>query len=189
VREVVKPMPPKKEMKVWDADQAKTFLKAAAGDRLYALYFLALTTGMRSGEWFGLEGSDVDWSGSIPVQRAVKEIGGKLTLEEVKSAKGRRRIDVPPFVIAVLRDHRRRVEDEGNSCQTVFHDERGGWLQRPNVAQRSFQPLAAKAGVHCTDAQRPSASTTSDTRRPRSCCWEVSTLKSYRRCCGTLREN
>ena len=44
--------PPKdsrKEMKTFDAKQAADFLTAAKKNRLYAMYVLAITTGMRQG--------------------------------------------------------------------------------------------------------------------------------------------
>src|SRR5690606_33592153 len=41
-------------------EQAQRFLRAAEGDRLHALYVLAVTTGMRQGELLGLSWRDVD---------------------------------------------------------------------------------------------------------------------------------
>jgi integrase len=43
--------------------QARTLLDAAGGDRLEALYNLAVTTGMRQGELPGLGWEDVDLKG------------------------------------------------------------------------------------------------------------------------------
>jgi integrase len=48
-RDVAKPRPAKPEIKVYDPDQLARFLDAAKEDRLYALYILALDTGMREG--------------------------------------------------------------------------------------------------------------------------------------------
>ena len=48
------------EMQTWTAEQASTFLRAAAGDRLYAAWLLALACGLRRGELCGLRWSDVD---------------------------------------------------------------------------------------------------------------------------------
>jgi integrase len=44
----------KKEMRPLTAEQTKNFLDAAKGDRLEALYILAITTGLREGELLGL---------------------------------------------------------------------------------------------------------------------------------------
>jgi integrase len=43
-------------------DQARCFLDAVKGDRLEALYVLALTTGMREGELFELQWADVNFA-------------------------------------------------------------------------------------------------------------------------------
>lgn len=55
-------------MHIWTPEQANSFLAtvAAAGDRLGALYVLALTTGMRQGELLALQWSDVLLDGSQP---------------------------------------------------------------------------------------------------------------------------
>jgi integrase len=42
------------DFRVLSSDEAQTFLQAVKGDRLEALYVLAITTGMREGELFGL---------------------------------------------------------------------------------------------------------------------------------------
>ena len=42
------------------SEQAKIFLEAAEGDRLEALYLLAVTTGLRQGGLLGLRWQDVD---------------------------------------------------------------------------------------------------------------------------------
>jgi integrase len=148
VRDVVKPKPPKPEMKVWDADQASSFLKAAMKDRLYCLYVMAIVTGMRSGELFALEWDDVEWeTGSVLVKRTLEEVKGQLTVKEVKTAKGRRRIDLPRFALEALRSHRGRMQSEGHDSRITFCDETGGWLRRPNVTRRSFRPLIASAKV------------------------------------------
>lgn len=46
------PKPVNKEMRYWNQEQVQKFLEIAkeTGDRNYALYFIALVTGMRQGE-------------------------------------------------------------------------------------------------------------------------------------------
>jgi integrase len=56
---VSRPVAPKKEINPYDEDQGRAFLTAAQADRLYAMYVLAITTGMRQGELFGLKRDDV----------------------------------------------------------------------------------------------------------------------------------
>jgi integrase len=53
--------------------QARRFLKAVKGDRLEALYIVALMTGMREGEPLGLRWADVDLDGgALHITRRLK---------------------------------------------------------------------------------------------------------------------
>ena len=54
------PQSPKKEIKPLSEAQVKILLEAAKGTGLYALYVLAVTTGMRQGELLGLKWEDLD---------------------------------------------------------------------------------------------------------------------------------
>ena len=54
------PRPIKKEMRALSPEEARKFLEAVRGDRLEALYLLAITTGLREGELLGLRWRDVD---------------------------------------------------------------------------------------------------------------------------------
>lgn len=143
---VRKPRTAKAEMRVLTAGQVAVFLKAAESDRLYAMYYLAIATGMRQGELFGLKWADIDFEGrSVFVQRTLEEISGKLRLKETKSVKGRRRIELPQRAVAALTAHRKRMLAEGNISAPVFCDATGGHLRRPNVHRRSFYPILKRA--------------------------------------------
>jgi integrase len=74
------PRPVKKEMKPLNLVQARTLLEAARGERLEALYALALTTGMRQGELLGLKWEDLDTeAGTIQVQRTLSTATGVIS--------------------------------------------------------------------------------------------------------------
>jgi integrase len=138
-REIAKPKPRKAEVQVWDRGQVLRFLDAARGDRLYALYVLALDTGMRQGELFALRWADFDFgAGAVLVQRSLEEINGRLRVKETKSARGRRRIDLSRFALAALHEHRKRMLADGHAEAPVFCDLEGGWLRKGNVLRRSY---------------------------------------------------
>ena len=66
------------EMKALNVSQAKALLSAATGDRLEALFYLALNTGLREGKLLGLRWSDLDWkTGALHVQRQLQWISGQ----------------------------------------------------------------------------------------------------------------
>jgi integrase len=147
--EVEKPKPGKPKMQVYDEEQARALLAAASGDRLYALFVLALDTGMRQGELFALEWCDIDFeAGSVQVQRSLEEINGRHRVKEPKSGKGRR-IDVSTFALEALQEHRKAMLAEGCYRQDgpVFSAPEGGWLRKPNFQRRVLRPLQKAANL------------------------------------------
>ncbi len=50
-----------KHVDVWTAEEAKRFLLHVSDQKLYPLYLLALTTGMRLGELLSLKWQNIDW--------------------------------------------------------------------------------------------------------------------------------
>jgi integrase len=148
--DVPKPKPTKEEIHPLNQVQVGGFLKAAKKDRLYPLYVLALDTGMRQGELFGLQWPDIDFeTGSVQVQHSLEEIKGRLRLKDVKTAKARRRIDLANFTLDVLNNHRKRMLVEGRDVKTgpVFCATDGGWLRKSNFARRSFKPALKRGSL------------------------------------------
>lgn len=63
------------EMNILDVDQATRFLIAAQDNPNEALYSLAIHSGMRQGELFGLKWHDLQWNnGELKIQRQVKRM-------------------------------------------------------------------------------------------------------------------
>jgi integrase len=136
----------KKEMKVYGPEEVRRFLEAAEGDRLEALFVLAVTTGLRQGELFGLQWGDMDLdAGTIFVQRQLEEVNGKLNLTEPKSAKGRRRVELPAVAVDALWKHKALMLAEGRLACPVFCDTHGGLLRKSNFIRKVFKPLIQKA--------------------------------------------
>jgi len=147
---VTRPRAPRKTMQTLTPAQAAQFLEAAKGDRLEALYVLAVTTGLRQGELLGLRWPDVNLEvGRLSVRHQLCELRGKLWLDEPKTAKARRQIDLPAVTVTALREHRRRMLAEGHyrSDGLVFCDTQGGPLRKSGLRRRSFEPLLKKAGL------------------------------------------
>ena len=66
------PRPSAREIRPLGVEQVKKLLGAAKGDRLEALYVLAVSTGLRQGEILGLKWEDVDLKeGVLRVRRTV----------------------------------------------------------------------------------------------------------------------
>ena len=147
------PRLPDKEMHVLNQIQAAKLLEKARGDRFFALYVLALATGMRQGELFGLKWHDVDLkAGTLSIQRTVareevKTAEGRRAVRvgtnAPKTKKGRRLIALPASVLPVLRDHKKRMMKEGH-LEWVFCNTRGGLLDRGRFRVRKWLPLLEK---------------------------------------------
>lgn len=145
----------RKEMRVWTPEQARTFLAALAGDRLAALFRLALDTGMRQGELFGLRWRDVDLdSGALSVQTALKVQEKGRALGKPKTEYSRRKIEYGPGAANVLRAHRKRQAEERLQMgaawadnDLVFCNSIGGCLAPNNVTRRYFLPAIKRADV------------------------------------------
>jgi len=91
-----------------DAAQAGQLLAAARGERLEALYAVALALGLRQGEALGLRWQDVDLEArQLHVRHALQRIDGQLQLVEPKT-RSRRTITMPATVVNALREHQRR---------------------------------------------------------------------------------
>ena len=147
--EVERPRVAKSEITPLDSQQVLQLLKAAEGDRLAAVFTLAVATGMRLGELFGLQWPDVNLTaGIVMVKRALVEVHGKLHLLEPKTARSRRRIDLPQMAIDALRQHHQAMIADGfGKSPWVFCNSCGGPLRRSHFHANTFKPLLAKANL------------------------------------------
>ncbi len=145
---VEKPKVPKHIAPFWDADEARRFLDAAAGDRYYVLYQVALHSGLRFGEVLGLEWQQIDLAtGKISVAQQLREVSGKHTVAGPKK-NSVRTIPIPKSVVSDLVKHREKLMAEGLAgSRWVFPDANGGPLRQSNIVRRSFNPIVERAKV------------------------------------------
>jgi integrase len=125
VAEVVKPpLPVGKEIRPLSPEQARTLLKEAHGDRLEALYVLAVTTGMRQGELLGLKWEDVDLQArTLRVRRTLSTATGRgFSFSAPKTAKGRRSIKLPATAVSSLSNHRDAQLEERDRLAGLWQD-------------------------------------------------------------------
>jgi integrase len=155
---VKKPRVRRIEMRCWDPEQARRFLDAAKADRLYALYVVALSTGMREGELLALRWHDITLppvgDGAIRVQHTLHWREGALSLEEVKTDAGRRQIHVSAYATEALREHGRQQLAERAKAGELWRDHdlvfctrTGGAIHRSNFRRQSFARIVQAAGV------------------------------------------
>jgi integrase len=142
-------------------DAARRFLEVAQGDRHEALYALAITTGLRPSELYGLRLKDIDLDATRLTVNQVLSKTRRKKGEDVprfvfgppKTDKSRRTIDFPEFVRALLIQEKRRVMQSralaGKSWQEnglAFPSEVGTPLEERNVLRR-FQAICEANGL------------------------------------------
>lgn len=153
----------KREVTPLTIEQIETLLKASKSNRFHAMFVLAITTGMRQGELFGLQWDSVDLKkGILHVRHSLEEIKGALRLKEPKSASGRRQIALPAMAIKALLDHKAaQLAERLTGCSHVFPDSDGGLLRKCSFhrwAWAKVRKAAKLEGVHFHDLRHSSAS-------------------------------
>lgn len=152
-----KPRVQRRPMQAINAEEAQRLLAAAQGDRLEALFILAVTTGMRVGEILGLAWEHVDLQQErLQVVNQLQRLPRQApTLVPPKTTQSRRVIALSPMAAVALKRHRTRQMEERlaagelwrNEWNLVFTDEQGAPLSRERVSQTVFKRLLREAGL------------------------------------------
>jgi integrase len=133
--------------------EARMLLAAAADDRLYAVYVLALVLGMRRGEILGLRWSAVDLDrATLRVQASLQRVGGQLVLTSPKTKRSRRAIPLPQTVVKVLEAHREAQAVQRGGAELWADDDLVfttliGTAIEPRNLSRHFEALRNRAQV------------------------------------------
>jgi integrase len=142
------------EMRVWTAAQLQTFLASLDGQRLAPAFVLAAHTGMRRGEVAGLRWGDVDLDAKlIHIRQAAVVVNYELQLTDVKTANGRRTIDVNDDVVRALQAWRRKQAEERLLLGAGYDDDDlvfarpDGTATHPEVISRTFDRIVARSGL------------------------------------------
>ncbi len=142
-----------KEKQVWNAEESRRLLAAAADHEWGPLFLMLLTTGMRRGECLGLRWRDLDWqAGKVRVAQQVTAVKGQIVLGEPKTPKARRSVTLAPSCLAALKEHRsaqleaRLQAREWEDYDLIFCTSRGKPIHPRNVG-RTLDRLCQVAGV------------------------------------------
>lgn len=101
----------RREMVLWTGIQAAAFLDTARAHRLYAFFYLAMSTGLRSGELLGLRWQDVQGD-KLTIRQNFVKVGSKTIIETPKTKRGKRVVAISPDVLETLDAHRARQDAE-----------------------------------------------------------------------------
>jgi integrase len=154
--EAVKPPQVRREeLRPLTAEQVRRLFDAAKGDRLEALYVLAITTGLRQGELLGLKWDDVDLeTGTLQVRRTLTTAKGGPVLSAPKTKGSRRSVKLSQTALEALRNQLERqlreIDRVGSMWREnglIFASETGEPLKRHYITRHQFKPLLKRAGL------------------------------------------
>src|SRR5262245_4857613 len=104
-------------------EEARAFAAAIAGDRLEALYLLALTTGLRQGELLGLRWLDVDAdAGVLTIRQQWKRAYRGREMGAPKSGAGVRQVALAAVALEALRRRRAAQAEERLRAGRAWRD-------------------------------------------------------------------
>jgi integrase len=84
---------------------------------------LAIGTGMRLGEVLGLQWRNVDLERKVlRVASTLSYVGGEFTFTAPKTSRARRSVDLPAFVVAFLRRHRKEQSESKLAYRDVWSE-------------------------------------------------------------------
>jgi integrase len=101
------------EVEILGPEQIKVLLHGLKNRALYPIAVLGLATGMRRGELVALRWKDVDFDGSkVRVEQSLEQTRAGLRFKSPKTKAGRRAVALPASVVAELRTHWRRQQEQ-----------------------------------------------------------------------------
>jgi integrase len=130
-------------VEAWTATELVRFLEHVRDDRLYPLWRLAATTGMRRGELLGVIWRHLDIDGArVSIEQQLVPTRGGVTFGPPKSARSRRTVALDEKTVRVLRDHRdaqllerAHAGDAYVDHDLVFADELGGLIHPQRLSE------------------------------------------------------
>ena len=137
-----------------DVAEAMRLFDVISGERLEALYVLALTTGLRRGELLALRWDDIDLgSRQLHVRRALQRVDGKLQVAEPKTSSSRRTVVWPRSAVRHLQEHKKRQDTKRQALGEAWRDHglvfasSIGTPVEPRNVNRRWDELRRRAGL------------------------------------------
>jgi integrase len=141
------------ELMPWTEDEAVTFLASVADDRVFALWRLVLSTGMRRGELCGLRWQDVDLDAGTVTVASTRVVARLVVTGPPKTTSGERVVALDADTVRALRSWRGRQASERLAAGEAWHDsglvfvDELGRPPHPETVTRWWREAIERAGV------------------------------------------
>jgi len=139
---------------VWTPEQTQVFLARAARDRLYAMWRLYASRGLRRGEGCGLRRADTDLRAAVTsIRWQITQLGWDTAQGAPKSDAGERQVALDADTAACIRAHRQRQDKERKEAGDAWTDSGfeftspGGTPLHPAHVTDMFEQIAYLAGL------------------------------------------
>jgi integrase len=158
-KDVAAPKVTREEVEIFTEDEIKVILATAKTMRnlsdypehqWYPAVYMAVVTGVRMSELFGLRWTDVQGNTIFIRQGLHMTEAGEFIFEEPKSVAGKRKISLPPEYIPILTEHKTRAERKNPDAfivESLVFTSLEGTPVNPQNWQRFWRKLLHQAGV------------------------------------------
>ena len=128
------------KIRILTPEEIQSLIDAESDLKYRTLFHLAITSGAREGELFGLKWTDIDWFNS---QIHIKRTYNENAWYKPKSKTSVRKIDIGPSTLAALKNW--HLVCPVSQLGLVFPNENGNPLDHGNMLRRHFYPALEKA--------------------------------------------
>lgn len=153
----------KKEVEYLTIEEQNRFLAVCKGHRLEALFYMALSTGLRLGELLALTWNDIDFAAAtVSVNKNVKLVGipdkngnkeYKIIVQEPKTKSSIRKVPIPVIALDVLKQHKKlqlheriKTGEVYENNNIVFANPLGGYTNESNL-RKIYKRLLIKSEI------------------------------------------
>jgi len=131
----------------FEPGEVKRILAESEQSRYGAAIRLAFSCGLRGGELWGLQWTDLKGH-ELTICRQVAETSGRIEVKSPKTQAGIRRIMIPDSVAKALITRRQQAQDEGNGKAVwMFPAENGEPTRRSNFSHRDWRRLLTELEI------------------------------------------
>lgn len=152
------PPTPDTEIAVLSEDQIRRLMQHLNGRTLRPIVSFLLGTGCRRGEALALQWKDIDFKkATVRIERSVEETKGGLRIKSPKTRHGRRNVSISPWLVAELRAHHLRQQEQrlklgmGKAPEdSVVFARWDGGLRSPHSLTQKFAETMMALGFDAT---------------------------------------